>query len=241
MLFLLENVFPGVVTNVFPLSYLLYPVLIFGVATALFPLPEKKVKKEVFRSTDVWLAIILSLIGAGLIYYKIDLGYPLRQVIALLAGLLILLTSLLVILPENYRFRIHTFRWRYALFLLIFIPVGFMVVSRLPTPPPTSQTIIRLAPEKYAITLINRSGNPNYSKSYQQLLINNGYTTIQIGKTDAYPSVTTTTVYFDKEDSVAGNEVAELIRQSYGVVQTTPLAAKADHSIVVILVKAAQQ
>ncbi len=237
VLFLIENIFPGFVSNVFALTYFLYSVLVFGILTALFPMVEVEEKPEVFKRSDIWLAIGLSILGAWLIYYKIDLAYPLRQVIGGLAGLLILLTSLLVVLPEDYKFKMPKFQWKYLFILLVAIPTIYLIVRHLPSPPPTSQTIVRLAPDKYQITLINRSENAELLKGYQQLLINNGYTDIQIGETSAYQPTTSTTIMYDEEDAVAGNEISDLLKQSYGIVQTSPLAIKADHRIVVILEK----
>lgn len=241
VLFLVENIFPGFVSNAFSLTYMLYPVLIFGVLSALFPLQDTEVKPDIFHKSDVYLAVVLSVLGAGLIYYKIDLGYPLRLIIAALAGLLILLTSLLIVIPEDYKFIVPKFKWIY---FVIFVAVGisgYVIIQKIPKTEQASQTITRLEASKYKLVLVNQSTKVEYQKSYEQLLINNGYTNIEIVKPDAYPPVTSTTIMFDEVDSAAADEITELLSQSYGAVQKAPLAVSGDHQIIIILAKVATQ
>ena len=114
ILFLLENIFTGIVSTVINLNYLLIPVLAFGIFSSLFPQPEvsdklrtDNLRSEVLRS-DILTSVFLSLLGGGLIYYKIDLEFPLRHIIALVSAVLILLMSLLVILPEDFKLQYIT-------------------------------------------------------------------------------------------------------------------------------------
>lgn len=330
-LFLLENIFPGFVSEVFSVNFLLLPVLVLGVATAIWPLPEElESVVSAPKASDFWLALGLSLLGGWLIYSKIDLAWPLRQLIAGLSGLLILLMSVLVILPEEadwsqfswsklgwgrrklpklklnhrqvlthlakpvvviHKSKWQEHRWRYILAGILLLPMGFSFLNlmgaiwpvvilalvllsqliklrnryfwatlllilimlltvelfQISLPSfdlsallPQSQTVVRLEPAAYSLTLANQSGRPEYTQSYQQLLKNNGYTKLVIAPAETYPPASLTLVMFAKADIVAGNEVAALLRQSYGQVQTVPLAANSDHKIIVILTGATQ-
>lgn len=240
VLFLLEQLFPGIVTTAFSLTYVLYPVLLFGILSALFPAIAPLTKMPTrLTPMDVWLAVGLSLLGAVLIYIKIDLTPLLRLVVACLSGILILTTSLLVIIPEGYHFARPRLSWRYLWILLAIFAVGIWGITRFSRSSPsieTSPTVIRLASSSYTIVLLNHSGQPSYLKSYQQLLTNNGYTTVKLDGADTWHEMTTTTLFFAEEDTAAANEIAAILRQSYGNVQLSPAALDTPpHTITVIL------
>jgi len=241
ILFLLESVVPGVVSSVFSLNYFLYPVLIFGIGSAIFPLPEVEPKQEPFHKSDLLVALILSFLGAGLIYYKIDLEPPLRQIISGLSGILILLTSVLVVLPEDYEWHAPKISRKYlVLVLIILVPTGIWGLNKIKFSPSLETTAISINPADYQIVLYNHSGSASYINSYKQILSGHGYVIVG-GAVDPDPGITSTTVMFGEGDAGAGNQVADILRQTYSVVLTAPLATGGAHQIIVILGEASAQ
>jgi hypothetical protein len=244
ILFLLENVFPGFVSKEFSLNYLLIPVMFFGVASSAFPLPEREsIVEEKVKKSDIWMSVVLSIVGGGLIYYKIELEATLRIAISLLSGLLILIMSLLVIFPENYEWKKPAMpqlpklrlRPRHLWYLLIVLQIAVLVWI-LKSPIADSTTVVRLAPEKYKIVLINRSGKPAYTDSYKKLLVNDGYTNVKIDSGVGYPeTATAATIMYFPEDKAAGDEIADVLGKTYGAVQLAPPVKNGLHTIVVII------
>jgi hypothetical protein len=194
-----------------------------------------------FKKSDVYMTVVLAVLGAILIYYKIELEYPLRQVIAGLAGLLILLTSLMVVIPEDYEWKLSLPRLPKIRYLYIWIPLLGLVIYLLLNPSiymkQASQVIQRLAPTSYKIVIVNQSGVDSYGETYAKLFKNNGYKNVVYKESDSYPTAPNTTIMFSGEDSVAATEITDLVRQSYGTVQTAPVVNTEKHTIVVILSK----
>jgi len=228
ILFLLENIFPRLISDIISLNYLLIPVLMFGVASSVFPSTEIIEDHSSLRS-NIILSAVLSLVGGGLIYYKIDLTPLLRIGISLLSTLLILLMSLLVVLPED--FKLPKLSKKYLYLLLLLLPLLFFIKL-----PQSAPTIIRVSPDQYKILLINRSTSQDYSEVYKKLLVNNGYKNVITDTSDEYPDTTSgATVMFSPGDNLAGQEVASVIGLSYKDTQTSPLIKPAAKTIVVII------
>lgn len=235
ILFLLENVFPTFVSAVFSLNYLLIPVLIFGIASSIFPEPEKKEKKSSPKSlkSDIILSIVLSLVGGGLIYYKIDLEFPLRQIIASLSTILILIMSMLVILPQDFKMPKFKFKFRF-LYLLLLIPLIIFGFSKIPQSP-ENETIVRLPSDQYKVILVNKSDKKEYSQTYKKLLENNGYTNITFDDGEGYAEATMTTIMYGEDDSPAGEEVTNIVQASIGEIQTAPIEEGYPQTIIIVL------
>jgi len=95
ILLLIEEYAPKFISNYINLNYLLVLVIIFGVITVL--LPQKKIKKQKPKRKDYYFIFILGIIGTILIYIKTkELGW-LSYVISIIAGILIILLSILVL------------------------------------------------------------------------------------------------------------------------------------------------
>lgn len=100
VLFLLENVFPGFVSNTFDPNLLLIPVVILGIASAFAP--EKKKKNEPPTLKDLITVVIMTVLSGVIIYYKTkELGAT-ALVISIVGALLVLLVATaLLFAPEE--------------------------------------------------------------------------------------------------------------------------------------------
>lgn len=102
VLFILETVFPGFVSNNFNLNWVLGIVLSLGIISAFAPEePKKKEKKEKPKIIDYLTSIFLGLLGGVLIFYKIELEPIPRLAAAGISGILILFLSLMLLLAED--------------------------------------------------------------------------------------------------------------------------------------------
>lgn len=102
ILFILENLFPGFVSNNFDLNLILVPVFILGVASAFFPLPKQKKKQNI--KLDYLIIIGLAIITFIIIFSKTrDLG-SISIVIALISSLLVFCVSLLTLFSKDEKY-----------------------------------------------------------------------------------------------------------------------------------------
>ena len=95
VLLLLEQVWPGLVSTYFRLNYLLIIVIIAGI----FDVFSEHLKKpdEKIRTRDYIFITILGILGFAIIKFKTDkLGF-LSWIISIIAGILIILLSILVL------------------------------------------------------------------------------------------------------------------------------------------------
>lgn len=235
VLFLLENFFSGVVNQEFSINYFLAPILFFGLGAALFP---KKISKKdnqefSFRKTWWWL-LLIAIIGGGFFYIKVGMESNWRILSTLLVVGLILITSLLLVIPEEYKFPKFG-RNKYLLLLPI---IAVLVLGEIIFWQEKGKGILtkKQTTEKYQITLINRNSNKSYAETYEKLLKNNGYENIKVS--DRYNEAETSspvTVMYSPENRVIGDEIAELLALSFGNVQKSPLLSKNTQEIIIIL------
>ncbi|MBU0467126.1 MAG: hypothetical protein KJ718_01775 [Nanoarchaeota archaeon] len=95
VLLLLEQIWKGIVSVYLNLNYLLVIVILVGIVDVFSEVPEKG--KEKVKKRDYWFVAVLGVIGFMIIKYKTaDLEW-LSWVISLIAGVLIILLSLLVL------------------------------------------------------------------------------------------------------------------------------------------------
>jgi len=100
VLFLLENLFPGFVSNNFSLNLVLAAVLINGVLAACAPEPQKKEPEKPAGKNDYLLVAVLGLIGGAVIFAKMGAG-SLRWATAAVSSVLIVLMGLVSLSPEE--------------------------------------------------------------------------------------------------------------------------------------------
>ena len=99
ILLLIEQIWTGVVSVYMNLNYLLIIVIIAGIVDVFSEQPLKK--KEYVRNIDYIFIVFLGILGFGIIKYKtIELGW-LSWVISVIAGILIILLSLLILEEED--------------------------------------------------------------------------------------------------------------------------------------------
>ena len=104
--YLIEDFFPGFVTNFFSMNILLGIVAGSGVFTVISQKEESKEgegkeAKNKIRARDIVFIVILSIIAGGLICIKTkDLG-KLGLVISIISGIIILLMSILLLTEEE--------------------------------------------------------------------------------------------------------------------------------------------
>lgn len=101
ILFLLENVFTGFVSNIFDLNYFLIPVVVFGFLAA-FASHQQEQDKPATKWDFILIAGLVVLSFVILVYKTGDLGW-IGFVISLISSILILLMSLVIVFPETER------------------------------------------------------------------------------------------------------------------------------------------
>lgn len=96
--YLIESFKEGFIIDYFNLNILLTITVLSGIFTVLFKKEaEEKKEKQIIRPRDYIFIIILGLIAAVVIYYKIKgLGW-LSYVISIVSGVIIILLSILLI------------------------------------------------------------------------------------------------------------------------------------------------
>ena len=99
ILLLIEQIWTGVVSVYLNLNYLLVVVIIAGVLDVLSEQPERK--KEGVKKRDYVFIFILGVLGFIIIKYKIAVLGWLSWLISIIAGILIILLSLLVLEEED--------------------------------------------------------------------------------------------------------------------------------------------
>jgi hypothetical protein len=100
VLFLLENVFPGFVSNIFDVNYFLIPVLFLGFLAAFANKNEDENEKKATRWDFMLIAGLVALSFVILLYKTTDLGW-MGFFISLISSFLIALVSLIIISPSE--------------------------------------------------------------------------------------------------------------------------------------------
>jgi len=99
ILFLLETIFPGFVSNNFSLNYILIPTFIFGALSVIFPVAEEEKKPTKPASKfDLILLVVLSIGSFFLIFYKFKIdNLILKLTVSLLSSILTLVLGVLLL------------------------------------------------------------------------------------------------------------------------------------------------
>jgi hypothetical protein len=101
LLFLLENMFPGFVSNSVNLNYFLIPVLITGVFISFNNNEEEEKETKKLSRSDYLLAIFFSICTAAILIYKTSNLGNTGIIIGVFSGLLVFVISLIIFLPEE--------------------------------------------------------------------------------------------------------------------------------------------
>lgn len=105
ILFLLENVFTGFVSNLFDLNYFLIPIIVFGFLAA-FASHQQEQDKPATRWDFILIAGLVVLSFVILVYRTGDLGGT-GFVISLISSILILFMSLIFIFPQTEKVEVE--------------------------------------------------------------------------------------------------------------------------------------
>lgn len=101
VLFLLENLLPGFVSNNFSLNLVLVAVLVFGFLAAFAPEDKQEREKEQVTPADYFLTAGLGVLGAVIVYAKMDASLAVRLMTAIVSGGLVVLVGLVVLFGED--------------------------------------------------------------------------------------------------------------------------------------------
>lgn len=96
-LFLLENLFPGFVSNNFSLNWILGVVLALGLLAVCSPDKQEKSEDAPVGRNDYLLVAGLALIGGAIIFAKLEVSPGLRWITAFVSGGLIVLVGFVVL------------------------------------------------------------------------------------------------------------------------------------------------
>jgi hypothetical protein len=99
VLLLMEQLWTGIVSVYLNLNYLLVIVIVFGVLDVFSEMPAKM--PERVKKLDYWIVYVFGVLGFVIIKFKTSGLGGLSWVISLIAGVLIVLLSLLVLEEKN--------------------------------------------------------------------------------------------------------------------------------------------
>jgi len=99
ILFILETIFPGFVSNNFNLNWALGVVVLLGIVFVLSPAEGVSRARKKSKISDWLISIFLGILGGALIFYQIQLVSTLRIITAAIGGMLIVIISLATIRP----------------------------------------------------------------------------------------------------------------------------------------------
>lgn len=105
LLYFIESLKPGFVTNYFSLDTWLWAAIVTGVLSSVWPMvvsPAKKQKPRLRWRDYLWLAL-LAVGAAAVVYYKTQTIGWLSKIITPLAGLIVFGLSLLIYLDNDDR------------------------------------------------------------------------------------------------------------------------------------------
>lgn len=97
LFYLIDDFKNGFISNYFNLNILLITVIITGVLTVLLKSEKEERENNKIRRRDYIFIIILGVITAGIIYYRIKEIGKLSFAIAIISGVIIILLSILFI------------------------------------------------------------------------------------------------------------------------------------------------
>lgn len=99
ILFLMETIFPGFVSNNFSLNYILIPVFIFGALSAFFPEDEKEeAPKKAATKFDLILLVFLSIGSFLLLFFKFTIdNLILKLTVSILSSVLTFILGLILL------------------------------------------------------------------------------------------------------------------------------------------------
>jgi len=103
LLLLLETIWEGFVSSYFNLNSFLTIILIIGIIAVLTGKEDHEIEKEkeTITTKEYIFIICAGILGSGIIYYKIQETGGLSYVISAIAGILIILLSILVLEGED--------------------------------------------------------------------------------------------------------------------------------------------
>lgn len=99
ILFILETIFPGFVSNNFNLNWALGVVVLLGIVSALSPAERASRTRKKSKTSDCLISISLGILGGALIFYQIQLVSTLTIITAVIGGMLIVIISLAILYP----------------------------------------------------------------------------------------------------------------------------------------------
>ncbi len=99
VLLLIEQIWTGVVSVYLNLNYLLIGVIVIGILDVFSDHPHKTERRTDWK--DYSLIILLGILGAAIIKYKTNEIGLISWVISIIAGILIILLSILVMEEED--------------------------------------------------------------------------------------------------------------------------------------------
>ena len=222
ILFLLENILPGFVSNTFDLNYILYLLIAVGVVSSFGDTPPVAEAS----APSVWdyvLTVSLSLLGAVLIYLKTDLSFPLHLTVSILSGVLIFLTSLFTLVPDSLDLPkikppiVHlqkTFSYWPPVFGVVLIATVFLFFR-------FRQKQIIVPDSKISVQISNCSYNEELATTLAKTLIKKGYTQTTTGPADNH-DCDGVVIYFAPADKDQADIITKSLEPLYPVIQKAP-------------------
>jgi len=262
ILFLLENIFPGFVSNVVDLNYFLIPVLVFGLLAAFANKEEERNEKEPTRWDFMLIAGLTALSFVILLYKTANLGW-MGFLISLISSSLISLVSLVIIVPEAAENQVDRALDRkdvekfllsplgissIVLFLIIIICGSFFAFSQkkpqpqeritgeisIPIENPVVKSPGEAALEETPVLVLNGTGKPGTASAMAKFLEIYDFGNIKTG--DAQNSnYKNAILQFNQESASVASYIAFLLNDQYKIINMLPQVNTSQSGIILIL------
>lgn len=253
VLFLLENIFTGFVSNNFDLNLILIPLFILGILTAIFPQPELPPQVTKPSMLDYLMVGVFTELTFFIVWYKlIDLGI-ISLYIALGSSLIVLLVSIMILFfPEDETtlaktvkpkqkklktFKSKKFNYLFVVaFFCLLIPllIYFSISAK------KRQVSVQVKQEhKFIPVQIVSEGAPdNEVSSIKAYLQSLGFTVEKISNSDAKNNLPV--LEFDPQDAKIAQFLEKSLVTRYPLLEKLPLPDTADpypHLILILVGK----
>lgn len=131
-LFLLENIFPGFISNIFDLNFFLIPIILFGILAAFTNIEEQKNEKA--KKSDYILIVGLAVISLIFLFYKIsDMGIVGFWISLFSSFLIVCMSVIILVFSDEEReyiknYSIEMIVKKGSLENFLFSPIGILAI-----------------------------------------------------------------------------------------------------------------